>query len=154
VCRCNQAASVRGTGWVAVMDFCTGSYPDGKRACSRPQGHEGVCGSLVTRFTRFAPRNVSQYLGMAGHEVGGLMLSPDVLDAHATALANNKPDEFMVIGETEREDGKRFLQFGISRTWIESVSDFKENERGELVYFCPECSGQSGKHSRNCVEAK
>jgi hypothetical protein len=100
-------------------------------------------------YTAFKPhRSIRQYLGTPGPEVNGLALPYYVLDSHANCVSKDLPDEFIVTGETTNGD-KTFLQFGVTRDYIEAVSDFRE-VNGQLIYVCPDCQGHSGKHSRSC----
>jgi hypothetical protein len=103
----------------------------------------------MNAYQAFAPhRSVREYLGTPGNELGGLILPAWVLDSHAQSVTAGTPEEYIVMGEWER-DGKTYLCFGVTREYIEAVSDFRDRN-GQMVYVCPDCEGASGKHSRSC----
>lgn len=142
------------------MNACPESYPGSRRECNRPAGHGGAHGALHVEYRPYPrPRPVTDWIEedgtiLAGHELGGLILNPAVLDGHARAVCDHIPEEYLVTGEDVREDGIRFLRFAMNVAWIEAKTDYRDvaepGAKPDLVYVCPECEGRSGKHSKVC----
>ena len=76
-------------------------------------------------YTAFRPaRPIRDWLAeggvVPGHEANGTALTYDV----TASLNRPGPPEFVVIGREDYDDGRWFLDFGISRAFIEATSDF------------------------------
>jgi hypothetical protein len=79
---------------------------------------------MALAYERFnPPRPLAQYVGQAGHELGGLALSPMALAALAESKTSRVPCELAVIGAWMSEDGRRYLDFGATNAYLESVTD-------------------------------
>lgn len=63
----------------------------------------------------------------------------------------SEPKGYVVIGEERYSDGRWFLDFGISRAFIEATSDFQQRGN-KLVWVCPDCGAAGDNHVR--VEIK
>jgi hypothetical protein len=103
-------------------------------------------------YTAFKPpRSVRQYLGQPGNEPSAQALPWSVLDSHANSVTKGLPEEYVVIGEDVRDDGKRFLRFGATREYIEATTDFRQDDAGRLRLRCPVCELWDGKHTKGCT---
>uniref|UniRef100_A0A6M3LVL0 Uncharacterized protein n=1 Tax=viral metagenome TaxID=1070528 RepID=A0A6M3LVL0_9ZZZZ len=115
----------------------------------------------VVRFDR--ARAVADYVEngnvMTGCEIGGLILSPMVLESLAVAKMSSQPCEFVVTGEEWAHDGRHFLTFGVQAAFVEATTDYRHEDhaaplpgmtRGSLHYVCPECTMRRGHHARGC----
>ena len=139
------------------MAACRGTYgasphiSTATRPCGRPAEHDGEHGPIVVNRTRYkAPVPVEEFLGEAGWELNGALLPDFALDALAKSRTYHAPCEYVVVGEINREDGARFLQFGVPTAYIESVSNYRAEPDGRLRLVCPECAYKDGNHSRSC----
>lgn len=113
-----------------------------------------------SRQVRFeTPRPLTDYLehgrSLPGNEMGGLILPPMALAALADATVSRQPCELVVIGEEWLPDGRHYLDFGVSREYIEATSEYRHvkggpNDPGSLRFICSECREKSGKHLRMC----
>lgn len=104
----------------------------------------------TTEYFRFRPhRKPEEYLGQAGPHFG-LALEPAVLDAIADAKATGRPNQYAVIGEWRRSDGVRFLDVGVTREWLETVTNYRLDDNGRLRWTCPECGKLGGQHTKAC----
>lgn len=98
----------------------------------------------------FTPhRPLRQYRGQAGHEVNGMLLSPMALDALSKSVTSDIPCELVVRGEHVREDGVRYLDFAVTKAFIEATTDFLD-ENGTLRLVCPRCEQKDGRHLKSC----
>ena len=101
-------------------------------------------------YVAFAPPHLlSEYLGRPGHEIGGQALSPYALEALAQSKTTRIPCELAVIGRHDYEDGRFYLDFAVTRAYVESVSEFRWDD-GRLRLVCPSCGWKDGKHTRGC----
>lgn len=107
---------------------------------------------MATVYTAFHPRRrVAEFLGQPGHEPNGTLLPFAVMDAHAIAVSTRTPEMYAVTGQRVRDDGTRWLDFGITREYSEATSNFRDLGKGKgLTYVCPSCEGHSGTHSKAC----
>ena len=96
-----------------------------------------------------APRRVEEYQGQTGSEVGGSILPGFVYEAIAAAKTSGNPCQYTVTGEWRREDGVRYLHFGVTRDYIETVTNYRDTASG-LRWTCPDCGLVGGKHHRTC----
>ena len=103
-------------------------------------------------YTRFRPhRAIAGYLGQKGSEPNGLCLPWRVLDSRAYTLPRHLADEYAVIGETVYEDGRRFLDFGVTTEIIETITDHRyDPETKRLRIKCQACDLWDGKHVKDC----
>ena len=103
-----------------------------------------------TDYHRFTPHHrPEEYVGQAGPYFGQA-LPPYVYDAIAEAKVTRRPNMYAVIGETRRDDGIRFLDFGVTGSWIEDNTNYRADERGHLRWTCPECGKLGGRHVKTC----
>jgi hypothetical protein len=71
------------------------------------------------------PETLRQYGHDAAGELirqatpSGFLLPWDAIDAESTALSRHEPCQYLVIGETVRDDGVRFPELGINPVWME-----------------------------------
>lgn len=101
-------------------------------------------------YVRFEqPRRLVEYRGQSGSEVGGLRLSPMALDEIAAAATEHREPGLVVIGETVNPDS-RYLDYGVTRTFIESTTNFRQTRGSGFLWTCPDCGLLSGKHSKVC----
>lgn len=98
---------------------------------------------------RFPPRRVSEYVGQPGHEVGQQLLSPAAYQAIADAKSSGRPCELVVTGMFTYPDGRRYLDLGVDRAYIEATTNHRHSE-GRLRYLCPYCDRWDDKHTKSC----
>lgn len=137
------------------MTPCVGTYPDSYRPCDRPAQHEGEHGPIVTAYVRFAPvRQTSEYRGQRGPEVNAQRLTPAAYDDMAEARMSKRPVGLVVIGEWIREDGERFLDFGVPTAHIEAATDYRyHSDSKTLRVYCQSCDRWDQKHVKGCEAA-
>lgn len=105
---------------------------------------------MTMTYNHFTPhRPLRQYRGQAGAEANGQMLPPYAMDALAESMTSDLPCELVVLGEYVRDDGVRFLNFGVTRGYVEAMTDFLD-EGGRLRLVCPTCEMKDGKHLKSC----
>lgn len=110
-------------------------------------------------YTAFKPpRHIKEFLGEPGWEATGTLLPFIVLDAHAQTIVRRRagpaPEKFCVIGEYNREDGRRYLDFAVTSEWIEANSNHRlEEATREYRWKCPMCALLGGKHEKGCPVA-
>lgn len=95
------------------------------------------------------PRRAEEYIGQAGRYTG-FALPGYVYEAIAEAKTRHLPSPYLVIGEWVREDGARWVDCAISKGYIESVTNYRADERGILRWTCPSCGRFGGKHTKVC----
>lgn len=105
-------------------------------------------------YVRFSPpRSVREWISEGqvskGCEANGTVLPYDVV----ASLNRPGPAEYVVIGEERYSDGRVFLVFGISRAYVETVSDWRHRGDG-LVWVCPDCDGQGDEHRKILVDGQ
>lgn len=107
---------------------------------------------MISEYVRFdPPRRLAEYNGQVGHEVGGQMLSPMAYDALAQAKTDRTLPAYVVVGEYRYEDGRRYLEFGVTTEHIEANSDFRRHpDTKNLRLLCPNCETWDGKHKKAC----
>lgn len=108
-------------------------------------------------FERFTPfRPLAEYVGQAGHEFGGQMLSSAAYEALGASKTRRQPPEYVVTGQMTYPDGRRYLVLGVNYAYIEATTDWRRriHEDGtmdsKLTYRCPDCGHWAGKHARTC----
>jgi len=103
-------------------------------------------------YVRFQPAHrLAEYLGQSGHEIGGLRLTPVALDALATSKTKGTVPELEVIGEYVHEDGRRWLDYGVPRAYIESTTDMAwDADVRRYRYRCPDCDMRDDRHTKTC----
>lgn len=105
---------------------------------------------MTTEYVPFSPhRRPEEYVGQVGQH-NGLALPQYALDAIATSKLARQPNQYAVLGEWRRDDGVRFLDLGVTREWLEAVSNYRQDDTGRLRWTCPECGHLSGKHAKLC----
>lgn len=105
----------------------------------------------ITYHPFSTPRRAEEYQGAKGNEVGGMALPPHVYEAIAKAKTSGKPCQYVVLGEHRRDDGTSWLHFGVTRAYIEAVTNYRDTGSG-LHWTCPECLRVGGRHARGCSE--
>lgn len=107
-------------------------------------------------YTRFVPAHrLAEYAGQSGPEVGGQRLTPAAYEAMSIAKASGNPPELVVVGEYVRDDGVRFLNFGVPTAYIEATTDYRfhkdhNSPGGRLMILCRDCGLWNGKHTKTC----
>ena len=103
-------------------------------------------------YERFdPPRPLSQYVGSAGNELGGLALSPMAFEALAAAKTSDLPCELVVIGAWIDPTGRRYLDYGATTAFIEATTDWRyDRGRERLRLVCQVCQMKDGKHTKSC----
>jgi hypothetical protein len=105
---------------------------------------------MTMTYNAFRPhRPLRQYRGQAGHEANGTMLPTYAQDALAASMTSDIPCELVAVGEYVRDDGARFLNFAVTRGYIEALTDYLD-EGGRLRLVCPQCEGKDGNHLKSC----
>ena len=107
---------------------------------------------MALTYERYIPhRPLTQYVGQAGLELGGLALSPDALQVMGDAKTSGIPCELTVIGAWVRDDGMRWLDFAATTDYIEAMTDLRyDREHKRLRLVCPDCGMKDGKHTKGC----
>ena len=111
-------------------------------------------GSTVERF--HPPRRLVEYRGVPGHEIGDQLLSPAAYQALADATSNRQPCELVVLAETRTPDGRRFLELGLSREYVEATTNWRHRTHDDgtidhaLSWRCPDCGSWGDKHAKTC----
>ena len=105
---------------------------------------------MTVDYHRFdPPHRPEEYVGQPGPYFG-LALPPYAYDAIAVRKVHGGPSMYAIQGEWRRADGMRFLDLSVTREWIESVTLYRADERGELRWTCPECGKRGGQHTKAC----
>ncbi len=107
---------------------------------------------MPTEHVLFTPtRSMRQYLGQAGHEASGQMLSFAALDSLAEGQNKGHAPDMVVIGEYREDDGRRYLEFGATSEHIIANSDYRIHPvTNKLRLQCPACELWDGRHTRGC----
>ncbi len=107
---------------------------------------------MIGTYHRFSPpRPVKQYTGQTGHEPSKLALPWWVMDSLGRTIPGHLPDEYAVIGETIYEDGRRYLDFGVTREFIEAATTMRwDTGQKKFRELCPRCGVMGGKHAKGC----
>lgn len=101
-----------------------------------------------TEYHRFnPPHRPEEYVGQPGPYFG-MALPPYVYDAIAVAKVTHRANQYAVLGEVRRDDGARFLDFGVTAAWLVENTNYRPDERGHVRWICPEC-GKS-RHAKGC----
>ena len=110
-------------------------------------------GSTYERFV--PPRNLAGYRGQPGLEIGDQLLSPAAYAALGDA-ASGQPCELVAIGAWTQPDGRRHLDLGVSRAWIEATTNWRHPIHADgktdpaLSWRCPDCGLWGDKHAKTC----
>lgn len=102
-------------------------------------------------YVRFDPPHLlDEYQGKAGHEIGGIALSPMALEALAESkMSGSRP--LVVRGIWEYPDGRWYLDTAVPTAYIETTTSYRYDEQERrLRLVCPECGIKDGKHRRGC----
>lgn len=95
------------------------------------------------------PHLLREYLGKPGHEIEGVALSPDALQALADSRVLGH-ETLVAVGRWNYPDGRWYLALAVPTAHIESVTDYRwDGHRLRLI--CPECEARDGKHRRGCA---
>ena len=111
-------------------------------------------GSIVERF--HPPRRLAEYRGQPGLEVGDQLLSPAAYQAIADAASSRQPCELVVTGEYRYPDGRRFLDLGVARDYLEATTNWRHRTHEDgtvdhaLAWRCPDCGSWGDKHAKTC----
>ena len=111
-------------------------------------------GSTYERFV--PPRALAGYRGQPGLEIGDQLLSPAAYQAIADAASSRQPCELVAIGETRTPDGRRYLDLGVSRDYIEATTNWRHPIHADgttdhaLSWRCPDCGLWGDKHAKTC----
>ncbi len=104
-------------------------------------------------YTRFdPPHKIEEYQGQPGHEVGKLALPAYAYEAIADSKVTGNPAQYVVTGRRVHEDGRFYLDLAVSKAWLETATQWREDERGRLRWLCPVCQ-QLGTHLKKCSES-
>jgi hypothetical protein len=96
-------------------------------------------------------RPLVQFVGQAGADIGGLLLSPAGYQAIAESKTTGLPCELVAVGEDIGPDGERRLRYAATREYIEATTDWRwDAGTRRLRLLCPLCGLRDGKHRKSC----
>jgi hypothetical protein len=106
----------------------------------------------MSEYVRFLPpRQLRDFANVPGSEPGGGMLSPLARDALAVALSRRRPPELVAIGQYVTDDGRAFLELGVTTAHVEATTDYRYDTRSHrLRRTCQECGTRDGRHKTGC----
>jgi len=103
-------------------------------------------------YVRFNPPHLlKEYLGKPGYEANGMALSWLALDELGRSKVLGH-ETLVVVGRTDLEDGRSFLDLAAPTGHVEAVTDYRYDEDARRLRLeCPECGQKDGKHKRGCT---